>query len=67
MKKLKFWLITLLILLAVPLGNIVFQRLFTNPQASYGANHEIGLSMLYSNLVTVGCTAVILYHLKFHK
>lgn len=67
MKKRKFWLITLLILLAVPLGNLVFLRLFTNPQAGYGPNHEIGLSILYSNFVMVGCTAVILYHLKFHK
>ena len=67
MKKLKFWLITLLILLALPLGNILLQGLLTNPQASYSSNYEIWLSILYSNLVTVGCTAVILYHLKFRK
>lgn len=67
MKKRKFWLITLLILLAVLLGNLVFLRLLTNPQAGYGPNHEIVLSILYSNFVVVGCTAVILYHLKFRK
>ena len=65
--KLKFWLITVLILWAVPFGDVFWGNLLKIPGAGVNPAQEIWHSILYSDMVTILCTALILYHLKFRK
>lgn len=64
-EKIKFWLIVCLILFLVLIAAYLFPVFLMPPGKS--SNYELFLTHQFSNILTVLCTALILYHLKFHK
>ncbi len=66
MKKLRFWLKTIGILVVVLLFSTFAPILLTEAQ-SIQSRYEIFYLILIQIAVTILCTAVLLYHLKFRK
>lgn len=66
-KKLLFWLQALAALLLVLLAGHFYPSLRMDAYADFNAARELYFSLQFTNLLLVGCTAVILYGLKFRK